>query len=322
MSISKDVKEEIIKKSLYKKEPIALLQGIFISAGSLIISSGKLSFVLSSETASVIELAKKELEALYNGIIIDVSKVVKNFKNKERYELFVDENHNEKILLDLGIISYDKDNSLNISDVAGKSYLASKDKMLAFLIGVFLGAGSISVPCETGEKRKYGYHFEETLMTKDQVDILSEMFSNFDIFPKVVERNETYVLYVKNSDTICDILGLFGANKTVLKLESERVTRDVSNNTNRQINCISANIDKTINAALEQLKAIEVIQNTIGLENLPDNLNETALLRLSNPEASLNDLLGLMETKISKGALAQRFEKIKKLAKELGENDG
>ena len=322
MSISKDVKEEIIKKSLYKKEPIALLQGIFISAGSLIISSGKLSFALSSETASVIELAKKELEALYDGIIIDVSKVVKNFKNKERYELFVDENHNEKILLDLGIISYDKDNSLNISDVAGKSYLASKEKMLAFLIGVFLGAGSISVPCETGEKRKYGYHFEETLMTKDQVDILSEMFSNFDIFPKVVERNETYVLYVKNSDTICDILGLFGANKTVLKLESERVTRDVSNNTNRQINCISANIDKTINAALEQLKAIEVIQNTIGLENLPDNLNETALLRLSNPEASLNDLLGLMETKISKGALAQRFEKIKKLAKELGENDG
>lgn len=322
MSISKDVKEEIIKKSLYKKEPIALLQGIFISAGSLIISSGKLSFALSSETASVIELAKKELETLYDGIIIDVSKVVKNFKNKERYELFVDENHNERILLDLGIISYDKDNILNISDVAGKSYLASKEKMLAFLIGVFLGAGSISVPCETGEKRKYGYHFEETLMTKDQVDILSEMFSNFDIFPKVVERNETYVLYVKNSDTICDILGLFGANKTVLKLESERVTRDVSNNTNRQINCISANIDKTINAALEQLKAIEVIQNTIGLENLPDNLNETALLRLSNPEASLNDLLGLMETKISKGALAQRFEKIKKLAKELGENDG
>ena len=99
------------------------------------------------------------------------------------------------------------------------------------------------------------------------------------------------------------------------------MSRDVSNNTNRQINCISANIDKTVNAALKQLKAIEVIQNTIGLENLPDTLSEAALLRLGNPEASLKDLLSLMEVKVSKGALAQRFDKIIKLAEELGEND-
>lgn len=322
MSVSKDVKDEIIKRGLYKKEPISLLQGIFISAGSLIISGGKLSFVLSSESFSVIELVQKELEREYEGIVIDISKVVKNFKNKERYELFVDEDHNEKILTDLKIISYDKAHELEISDTAGKTYLASEEKMLSFLIGVFLGAGSLSVPCETGEKRKYGYHFEETLMSKEQVDILSEIFSNFDIFPKVVERNDAFVLYLKNSESICDVLSLLGATKTVLMLENEKVTRDVNNNTNRQINCISANIDKTINAALEQLKAIEIIQNTIGLENLPDNLNEAALLRLSNPEASLSDLIGLMEVKVSKGALAQRFEKIKKLAKELGENDG
>lgn len=322
MSVSKNVKEEIIKKAIQKKESTSLLQGIFISAGSLVISGGKLSFVISSELESVIDLVKRELENKYSDIVIDISKVVKNFKNKERYELFVDDNHNERVLKDLGIISYDEDNLLNISDTAGKGYMASSDKMLAFLVGVFLGAGSLSVPCETAEKRKYGYHFEMNLMTKEQVDVISEIFSCFDIFPKVIERNESFVLYVKNSETICDILSLFGANKMVLELESAKVTRDVNNNTNRQINCISANIDKTVNAALEQLKAIEIIQNTIGLENLPDNLNEVALLRIANPESSLNDLLGLMETKISKGALAQRFEKIKKLAKELGENDG
>ena len=95
----------------------------------------------------------------------------------------------------------------------------------------------------------------------------------------------------------------------------------MNNLANRQSNCISANIDKTVNAALKQLRAIEIIQNTIGLENLPDNLNEVALLRLSNPEASLKDLLELLEVKISKGALAQRFNKIINMAEELGEDN-
>ena len=95
----------------------------------------------------------------------------------------------------------------------------------------------------------------------------------------------------------------------------------MNNATNRQINCISANIDKAVNAALKQMKAIEVIQNTIGLENLPETLNEAALLRLANPESSLKDLLALMEKPVSKGALAQRFDKILKLAEELGEDN-
>ena len=149
-----------------------------------------------------------------------------------------------------------------------------------------------------------------------------KLFSNFDIFPKIVERNEAYVIYLKNSDVICDTLGLFGASKTVLDLMNQRVSRDMNNATNRRINCISANIDKTVNASVKQLKAIETIQNTIGLENLPETLNEAALLRLGNPESSLKDLLSLMEHPVSKGALAQRFDKIIKLSEELGENDG
>ena len=155
----------------------------------------------------------------------------------------------------------------------------------------------------------------------NKADLVSEIFSNFDIFPKSVERGEEFIVYLKNSETICDALGLFGANKTVLDLMNKKVDRDMSNLMNRQINCISANLDKTVNASLKQVKAIEIIQNTIGLENLPETLCETALLRLGNPEASLNDLLSLMETKISKGALAQRFDKIIKLANELGDKD-
>ncbi|MBP3582003.1 MAG: DNA-binding protein WhiA [Clostridia bacterium] len=321
MSVSKKVKLEIIKKNPHKKETKALVQGLFLAAGSLIISGGNLSFVVSNELEEVVTFLKSKLESLFDGIEVDIVKVMKNFKNKERFELFVDETNNERVLKELGIISYDKEGCLDISSLCDKSYLQNNDKMLAFLTGVFLGSGSLSVPCETTEKKRYGYHFEIDMIVKEQADLIAEILSNFDIFPKIVERNETYVVYLKNSDTICDVLSLFGANKVVLDLLNQRVSRDVSNNTNRQINCISANIDKTVNAALKQLKAIEVIQNTIGLENLPDTLSEAALLRLGNPEASLKDLLSLMEVKVSKGALAQRFDKIIKLAEELGEND-
>lgn len=322
MSFSKTVKDEIIRKNLYKKEPLSILQGLFLSAGSLIISNGKLSFVVSTDSEEVTNYLKQKLSEVFGDVDVQIAKIVKNFKNKERFDLSVGEEFNDKILKELGIISVDELGETQISDVCDKSFLKSNDKMLAFLTGVFLGTGTISVPQETAEKRRYGYHFEIDVVSKDQASLIAEIFSNFDIFPKIVERNEMYVIYLKNSDIICDALGLFGASKTILDLMNQRVSRDMNNVTNRQINCINANIDKTVNASLKQMKAIEIIQNTIGLENLPDSLNEAALLRLSNPEASLKDLISIMETKISKGALAQRFDKIIKLAEELGENDG
>lgn len=322
MAITKSVKQEIIKKNPFKKETLCLLQGLFLSCGDLIISNKSLSFSLSNEMQEVMLFAKSKLEELFSGVQVDIVQIVKNFKNKERFELSVSGDYNRQVLEKLGIVCFDGDESVKILECADKSYMQNKEKMMAFFAGVFLGSGSLSVPCETKQTKRYGYHFEVSITNKAQADIIAEILSNFDIFPKTIERNDVYVIYLKNSDIICDVLGLLGASKTVLDLLNERVSRDVSNNTNRQINCISANIDKAVNAGLKQLRSIEIIQSTIGLENLPDTLCETALLRLANPEASLKDLLELMDEKISKGALAQRFEKINRMAEELGENNG
>lgn len=320
MSVSGKIKSEIIKKNPFKNQEKSILQGVFLSCGSLIVSKDGVKFSLASDFEDVIVFCKNILGKRYVGSSFDVSKVVRSFKNKERFELYSKENGND-VLKDLGILCFNEENLMTISDVADKSFLKNETEMKAFLAGLFLGSGSLSVPSETSSKKTYGYHFEVNLQTKNQADLVAEIFSNFDIFPKIVERGEEFVVYLKNSETICDALGLFGANKMVLDLMNKKVNRDMSNLMNRQINCISANLDKTVNASLKQLKAIEVIQNTIGLENLPETLCETALLRLGNPEASLNDLLGLMETKISKGALAQRFDKIIKLSNELGDKD-
>lgn len=321
MSFAKSVKDEIIKKNVYKNESKALVQGLFLSAGSIVVSNGNLSFLVSNESENVINLLKDKLIELFGEMEVDIVKLVKNFKTKERFELSVDELNSDRILKDLAIVSNDSEGFTQISDVCDKSFMRSKNEMLAFLIGTFLGSGSISVPSSDEGKRKYGYHFEIVMNSKEQAYLLAEIFSNFDIFPKIIERNDVFVLYLKNSDTICDALSHFGASKVVLELMSSRVTRDVNNNINRQNNCISANISKTVNASVKQMHAIEIIQNTIGIENLPDTLSEAALARIANPEGSLSDLLLCLESKISKGALAQRFDKIIKLAEELGDKN-
>lgn len=321
MSISKLAKEEICKRYSFSKESKHLLQGVFLTAGSLVISNGELSFVLSNENEDVIEFIKKQLQSLFDGIVIDIVKVVKNFKNKERFELSVVGDFNQKVLTELGIISKSDDGEVLISDVCDKSFMKNQNTMTAFLIGVFLGDGTISVPSQVDGKRRYGYHFEIDFTSKNQADIVAEIMSNFDIFPKIVERNEQYVLYLKNSDVICDILGLLGASKVVLNVMNDRVSRDMNNMTNRQINCISANIDKAVNAGIRQLEAIEIIRSTIGIENLPEPLSEACLSRLANPEGSLGDLIQTLDGKITKSALAQRFKKILKIAEELGENN-
>lgn len=320
MAITSDVKLEIIKKNLYKKEMKSLLQGFFVSAGSLILSSGHISFVVSSDMEEVINYVHKNLTAIYPDYDFNLAKVVRSFKNKEKFEISSME-YGEKVLKDFGIVFEDKEGMTQISDVCDKAYLKNETTMKAFLTGLFLGTGSLSVP-NAAAKKQYGYHFEIDVETRNQVDLIAEIFSNFDIFPKVVERGEELIVYFKDSETICDVLGLFGANKIVLDVMNTKVDRDMNNMMNRQVNCISANLDKTINASLKQIKAIEVIRDTIGIESLPDTLCEAALLRLSNPEASLSDLLNLMETKISKGALAQRFDKIIKLSEELGDYNG
>ena len=320
MSLSVTIKQEIIKKNVYKLHDKSLLQGFFIACGNLIVSSGGINFTISSEVEDIINFTKGLLCKRYPDVEFEVVKVVRSFKNKERFEL-APKMSSENILKDLGILFVNDDDLTEISDVGDKAYLKNENEMKAFLTGLYLGSGSLSVPCETNEKRTYGYHFEVNLQTKNQSDLVAEIFSQFDIFPKIVERGEEFIVYLKNSELICDALSLFGANKTVLDLMNKKVDRDMNNLMNRQVNCISANLDKTVNASIKQIKAIEIIQNTIGLENLPDALCETALLRLGNPEASLNDLLGLMETKISKGALAQRFDKLIKLSNELGEKN-
>lgn len=320
MSVSKQAKCEIIKKYNFSQDTEYLARGFVMTAGSLIISEGKLSLSLQSEFCEVADFFELVLKRLFKSAEISKVREVSSLRGKERFTLLLDSGGQEA-LISLGFLVQGTNGELAARSRPVEIEQMSQSQKKAFLIGAFLGSGQLSVPSGEAGKRSYGYHFEIDLNSKPQAELIAQIMSEFDIFAKTVARAEQYVVYLKNCDTICDTLALLGSGKVMMDTMSQRVSRDKNSQTNRQINCISANIDRTVNAALRQLASIETIRTTIGIENLPEPLLEAALSRLANPEGSLSDLLKTLDSKITKGALAQRFDKINKIAEELGEDD-
>ena len=181
---------------------------------------------------------------------------------------------------------------------------------IAFLSGAFLGGGYVKTP-------KNGYHFEIKTHYRDLSRDLAEIIEEVGFETKTVIRKSEYVVYIKQSDVICDILGVIGATEAMLELCNIKILKDVRNNITRKVNCDTANISKTADAAAVQLVAINKIKAKIGLEAIPEPLEKMARLRLQYPEANLTELSEMLVPKISKSGVNQRLKKIIKIAEEL-----
>ena len=180
----------------------------------------------------------------------------------------------------------------------------------AFLRGVFLACGSISSP----EKN---YHLEFVVpfmkLSGDLFSILEEM----GFTPKKVVRKGYNVIYFKDSESIEDLLTAMGATNSTILLINIKINKDIRNHINRRVNFETANIDRAVKAGISQSKAIKKIIKNKGIESLPENLRETALLRLRNPEATLSELEELLEGKVSKSGINHRLKRLMKIAEEL-----
>ena len=323
MSFSQDVKNEICETTNGGNN-FALLCGAILSAGSLVLSSGGgLSFTISSENQKFISFIKTIILKSYPQAKFTQNLQNVSFKQKTRIELMIDSISGRQILTDLGILNFSKDGNYEIDRLGSSTFNIEQEDKLDYIKGMFLGAGSLSVPEKVDiqdfakQSRNSGYHMEWSVQTNEQAEHLCSLLAEFDIISRKVERNESFVVYLKESESISKLIGLFGAHKNLLIFENERASREMRNLVNRQANCISANIDKSIKAGMEQLRAIETIKQTVGLEALPENLLEVALARLANPEGSLSEISEVLQTKVSKGAIAQRFKKIIEIAKEV-----
>lgn len=313
-SFSKTSKLELISQD----SPVlpSFFFGLFLASGSF----NELGDIeISTDIKEVFEFLNKNLRKLLKKSKIDANfdnliEEKENFViNKTFYKIVFKDNILEKVF---SLLEIESENTIeqNIS-------LATKnvEEIKNFAKGMFLGCGtsSIKISEKANEKTSSGYHLEFSSKSLPLLREFSHVLAQFDISPKLITRKNLFVLYLKDAEQVCNLLALVGANNSVLVLQNEIAKRDFRNKINRQTNCLSGNISKTVEASLKQLDAIKKIDKKIGLDKLPPDLEEVALLRLANPEEPLNILLQLSNIKLTKSGLNHRFRKLISMAEKM-----
>lgn len=188
--------------------------------------------------------------------------------------------------------------------------IENKEEFLRAIIrGLFLGSGSINNP-------ENKYHLEIGIKNEKNMQIACDIFKILGIKMKKMDSQNKYSLYLKDGEEISKFLALIGANKAVMAFEDIRIQKEMRGKVNRFVNCESANLNKTINASVEQISAIRKLQETGKFNKLDDNLKEIAELRLENPQMSLVDLGKLLKNPVGKSGVNYRLKKIMEIANE------
>ena len=180
----------------------------------------------------------------------------------------------------------------------------------AFIRGAFLASGSISDP------EKF-YHLEMVASSQMKAEQLRDIVNTFAMEAKIVTRKKYFVVYLKEGNQIVDLLNIMEAYVSLMELENVRILKEMRNSINRQVNCETANIHKTVSAAVSQIEAIEYIRDTIGLDGLPEGLEEIARRRLEQPEATLKELGAALDPPVGKSGVNHRLRKLKTIADSL-----
>lgn len=214
---------------------------------------------------------------------------------------------NEILFLNLGN-SEEKTEIKNINHTQIDMAELSDELKKAIIRGAFLGSGSISNP-------ENSYHLEIIFSCKENAIYIKDMLEkDFNIKTKQLDIQNKNSLYIKEGETISRFLALIGANKGILKFEDIRVQREMRGKVNRLVNCETANLNKTINAAVEQIEAIKKLQKEKRFNLLDENLKEIANLRLENPDISLVELGKMLKNPIGKSGVNYRLKKIIEIA--------
>lgn len=181
----------------------------------------------------------------------------------------------------------------------------------AFLRGAFLAGGSVTDPVK-------GYHLElattHASVAREALAVLEDVLG---FYPKLTARGGGYVLYLKQSELISDFLTFLGAPVAAMGIMEARLEKELNNKVNRRCNCDDANTSKVVEAAQEQLAAIRILRECGRLASLPQKLQQAAVAREENPEASLTELSAMMEPPITKPAMNHRLKKLVQMAEEI-----
>lgn len=289
MSFSSDIKQELNDlKNLANKELVKYELIGYLLSGNINISKNNLEFTTESDYN--INRFSKLLSNLNINHNIDVSGKI--------FIIVVKKRELDKIVkIDENVICI-KDEITNIKD---------QELLKAIVRGMYLGSGSINNP-------ENKYHLEITFSNNENLELASNILEKLGIKTKKMITKNKYYLYIKEGEEISKILALIGANKAVMQFEDIRIQREMRGKVNRLVNCETANLNKTINASVEQIAAINKLKQNGEFNKLNDNLKEVAELRLENPDMPLIELGKLLRNPVGKSGVNYRLKKIIEIA--------
>ena len=279
-----------------------------------VISISREAYVLDiqTENAAIARRIYSLIKALYPAPIKLLVRRKMKLKKNNVYIARIEQGV-KQMLEDLNILV----DSFTFTRTIPEKYLTKDCCKRAYLRGAFLAGGSVNNP-ETSS-----YHLEIANVYEEHNDSLCALMNQFDLRAKVIERRNGYITYVKEAEKITEFLSLTGAHRALFKFEDVRIIRDMRNSVNRLVNCETANLNKTIGAAFRQVESIKVIDRLVGLDTLPEKLQEIATLRVEHQDASLKELGELVQgANISKSGVNHRLKKIDKIAEQLKQEHG
>ncbi|WP_110112722.1 DNA-binding protein WhiA [Bacillus sp. CGMCC 1.16541] len=307
MSFASETKKELtnleVKSCCAKAELSALIR----MNGSLSFSNRNLTVDVQTENAAIARriytLLKKSYEV---SVELLVRKKMRLKKNNVYIVRLIEKAR--MILEDLKILNQDFTFIRSISNDLIKKKCCKR----SYLRGAFLAGGSINNP-ETSS-----YHVEIFSLYSEHNDSLCELMNVFDLNSKTLERKKGFITYLKEAEKITEFLSIIGAHSALLRFEDVRIVRDMRNSVNRLVNCETANLNKTIGAAIRQVDNIRYIEETVGLDVLPDKLKEIARLRVEYQDVTLKELGEMVSGgTISKSGINHRLRKIDEIADKL-----
>lgn len=306
MSFASEMKNELTRIEVDDDCAKAELSALIRMNGNLSISNQQFVINVQTENAAIarriFSLIKKCFGVEVELLVRKKMKLKKNNIYISRIKVKAKEILDELGILQDGMFKQEIDKSILKNDICKRSYLR----------GAFLAGGSVNNP-ETSS-----YHLEIFSLYEEHSADLTALMNQYDLNSKQLERKKGYISYLKEAEKISDFLSLIGGYQALLKFEDVRIIRDMRNSVNRLVNCETANLNKTVSAAMKQVESIQLIDKEIGIDNLPDRLREVARLRIDNQDVSIKELGEMVSTgKISKSGINHRLRKLNEMADKI-----
>lgn len=314
MSFSGEVKEELAEYTVEARHCLIAELSAMLSMGSRVKKEGG-GYIIVFNTENI-ALARKIEKYIHDGFSYSPQICVRcggHGAHSHIYTVRVDEpSAAEQILMATKLMTR---NEAPSEDLLPKNFMAVKNDCCrrAFIRGAFLTSGSMSDP------EKF-YHFELVCQTERKAEFIQSILTGFSFDARIVQRKKYYVVYIKEGEQIVDLLNIMMAHRALLNLENVRILKEVRNSVNRQVNCETANLNRTVSAAVKQLDDINYIRDTVGLDSLSESLMEIAVLRAENTEVSLKELGQMLTPPVGKSGVNHRLRKISEIADELRQN--